>query len=212
MKALWVMASLLLSGSMMRADIIPALSGSPTLITSGAFAGDYAWTYSVSLAGDQELVPATGLAAGATQPWPNFFTIFDFGSPTAAALALPADWAGSAAVADATHAFLQNAPNQADISDIQISYTGSTTITGPQTICCFTLVSTTNQEAIGWYEGQGTKLDPGSLADATEQGNVGRIVVPYSSSGNLQQIPEPATFVLLGSSLLGVGFLRRRKT
>ncbi len=210
MKTLWVMASLLLSGSMVRADLIPALSGSPTLITSGAFAGDYAWTYSVSLAGDQAVVPAAGLAAGATQPWPNFFTIFDFGSPSATALALPANWAGSAAVPDATHAFLQNAPNQANISDIQISYTGSTTVTGPQTICCFTFVATTNQEALGWYEGQGTKVDPGSLADGTEMGNVGHIVVPFSESGNLQQIPEPATFVLLGSSLLGLGFLRRR--
>jgi hypothetical protein len=209
MKAFWVMASVLLSGSMMRADLIPALSGSPTLITTGAFAGDYAWTYSVSLAGDQEVVPAAGLAAGATQPWPNFFTIFDFGSPTAAAI-LPADWAGSAAVADATHAFLQNAPNQASVSDIQISYTGSTTIIGPQTICCFSFVASTNQVALGWYEGQGTKFDPNSLANGTEQGNVGRIAVPYSSSGNLQQIPEPATFVLLGSSLLGLRFLRRR--
>ena len=211
MKALWVMASLLLSGSLMQADIIPALSGTPTLITTGAFAGDYAWTYSIGLAGDQELVPAAGLAAGAAQPWPNFFTILDFGSPSATALALPSGWAGSAAVLNAPHAFLQNAPNQADISDIQISYTGSTTVTGPQTICCFTFVSSTNQEALGWYEGQGTKLDPASLADGTEQGNVGRIVVPYSSSGNLQQIPEPATFVLLGSSLLGLSLLRRRK-
>jgi len=211
MKTVWVLASLLLSGSMIRADIIPALAGSPTLITSGAFSGDYAWTYSITLAGDQELVPAAGLAAGATQPWPNFFTIFDFGSPTASPLSMPADWAGSAADPDATHAFLQNAPNQANISDIQISYTGSTTITGPQTICCFTFIATTNQVALGWYEGQGTKLDPNSLADATQQGNVGHIAVPYSASGNLQQIPEPATFVLLGSSLLGLGFLRRRR-
>jgi len=212
MKAAWVVASLLLSGSMMRADLIPTLAGSPVLITSGAFAGNFAWTYSVSVGGGQELVPAAGLAPGATQPWPNFFNIFDFGSPSAAALSLPANWAGSAANPDATHAFLLNAPNQADISDIQISYTGSTAIIGPQTICCFTFVATTNQQAIGWYEGQGTKVDPGSLADGTEQGNVGRIVVPFSSSGNLQQVPEPATFVLLGSSLLGVGFLRRRKT
>jgi hypothetical protein len=211
MKAFWVMASVLLSGSMMRADLIPALAGSPALITTGAFAGDYAWTYSVSLAGDQQVVPAAGLAAGATQPWPNFFTIFDFGSPSATAMSMPSDWTGSAAVPDATHAFLQNAPNQASISDIQISYTGSTTITGPQTICCFTFIATTNQVALGWYEGQGTKFDPNSLADATQQGNVGRIAVPYSASGNLQQIPEPATFILLGSSLLGLGILRRRK-
>ena len=210
MKAFWVMASVLLSGSMMRADLIPALAGSPALITTGAFAGDYAWTYSVSLAGDQQVVPAAGLAAGATQPWPNFFTIFDFGSPSATAISTPTGWTGSAAVPDATHALLQNAPNQASISDIQISYTGSSTITGPQTICCFTFIATTNQVALGWYEGQGTKFDPSSIADATEQGNVGRIALPYSSSGNLQQIPEPATFVLLGSSLLGLGFLRRK--
>ena len=210
MKAVWVMASVLLSGSMMRADLIPALAGSPALITTGAFAGDYAWTYSVSLAGDQEVVPAAGLAAAGTQPWPNFFTIFDFGSPSATVISTPTNWAGSAAVPDATHAFLQNAPNQASISDIHISYTGSTTVTGPQTICCFTFIATTNQVALGWYEGQGTKFDPSSIADATEQGNVGRIAVPYTSSGNLQQIPEPATFVLLGSSLLGLGFLRRK--
>lgn len=211
MKAIWVIASVLLSGSMMRADIIPSLAGSPALITSGTFAGDYAWTYSISLAGDQEVVPAAGLAAGATQPWTNFFTIFDFGSPSATAISTPTDWEANAADTDATHAFLQNAPDQASISDIQVSYTGSTTIAGPQTICCFTFISTTNQEALGWYEGQGTKVDPNTLADGTEQGNVGRIVVPFSSSGDLQQIPEPATFVLLGSSLVGLGFLRRRR-
>jgi hypothetical protein len=211
-KSLLIPALMLLSGSTTYADIIPSLAGAPTLITSGVYAGDWAWTYSISLAGDQELAPSAGFVAGATQTWPNFFTIFDFGSPAAAPLSAPADWTGSAADPNANHAFLQNAPNQTGISDIQIDYAGSATITGPQTICCFTFIATTNQEALGWYEGQGTKFDSNNLADGTEQGNVGRVLVPFSSSGNLQETPEPATFVLLGSAIAGLALLRRSRT
>jgi hypothetical protein len=211
MKSLLAAASLLLSCGAMHADIIPSLAGAPTLITSGIYAGDWAWTYSVSLAGDQQLAPSAGFVAGASQTWPNFFTIFDFGSPAAVPLSTPAGWTGSAADPNAAHALLQNAPNQAAISDIQIDYAGSAVVTGPQTICCFTFVASTNQEALGWYEGQGTKFDPNNQADATEQGNVGRVLVPYSSSGNLQQTPEPATFVLLGSGLFGLALLRRSR-
>lgn len=39
---------------------------------------------------------------------------------------------------------------------------------------------------------------------------VGRNSLPFSSSGKLHNVPEPATFLLLGTGLIGLGFLRRK--
>ncbi len=208
MKSFLVAASLLLASSAMYADLIPTLTGI-TPITTGPYTGDFSWNYTVSIGPDQAVVPAVGLAPGAMQAWPNFFSIIDFGSPTVFPISTPAGWGGSADT-NAPNAFNVNAPNQAAISDIVMNYTGTTTMTGPMTISGFSFLATTNQEALGWYEGQGTKSTSG-LANGTEQGNVGRVVVPYYSSGNLQQVPEPATFVLVGTGLIGLGFMRRRK-
>lgn len=207
MKCAGILACLLLTGGAMYADLIPTLT-SISPITSGADAGDFNWTYSVAIGPGSEVVPALGL--GGTQPWPNFFSIIDFGSPTVFPIGTPAGWGGSADTI-APNAENTNAPNQASISDIVINYTGSTNLTGPVVIPGFSFVSTTDQEALGWYEGQGTKFDPGAIDNGTEQGNVGQVVVPYFSSGNLQQVPEPTTFGLVAIAFVGLTMLRLRQ-
>lgn len=209
MKAIPVIASLLISGGLMYADLIPTLT-SITPISSGAFTGDFNWTYSVSIGPSEQVVPALGLGGGTGgQAWPNFFNIFDFGSPTAVPISVPAGWGGSADT-NAPNASNTSAPNQATISDIQINYTGNTAMWGPMVVPGFSFVATTNAEALGWYEGQGTKLTTDSLDNGTEQGNVGQVAVPFYSSGNLQQVPEPTMFPLLGAGLVGLALLRRR--
>jgi len=93
--------------------------------------------------------------------------------------------------------------------NVTFFYTGPIVTTGGSVlpITGFQIVTTidgVNTE--GWYSGQATK-DAGIDAGLTDQFD-GHVPVPLAPSSG---VPEPGTFLMLGSGLLAVALAWRRK-
>lgn len=173
-----------------RADIIPTLSGSPAAAAGGGFT----WNYGANVTADEMVQPG------------DFFTIYDFGSFTAASNLQPAGWTFSSSLTGTNPSLVVPQDNPA-LLNLTWTYTGATTINGAQALGNFSVVASTNQLGASDFAAQATRN--GGPNVGTKVDNVGQISVP---------IPEMSALLPI-LSICGAGlvasipnYLRRRKS
>lgn len=176
----------------------------PTLDTIAPSGGNFVWTYNIGLAADQN---ATGGSVQSVNPVPvaatgDFLTIYDFRGFVGGTCFAPTGWACQTQGIG----FTPNTQTPADNSGLtNLSFTRTgTTIDGPVTdLGDFGAQSIIALSQAGLFTSRGTK-NLGELA-GTKVDSIGQVSVPAP-------VPEPATLLLLGSTMAGLGaVLRRRK-
>lgn len=180
-----------------QATLIPTLDG---IAPSG---GGFLWTYNIGLAADQN---ATGGAAQSINPVPvaatgDFLTIYDFRGFLGGTCFAPTGWACQTQAIGFTPD-TQTPTDSGDLTNLSFTRTG-TTINGPVTdLGDFGAQSIIGLSDAGIFTSRGTK-NIGELA-GTKVDSVGQVSVPAP-------VPEPATLLLLGSTMAGLGAVLRRR-
>jgi len=201
------------------ASIIVNVDGPPVPILSGTDAGDYLYSYTAMLAGDESLDPsATGGASclgvggilAQCVPSGTFFTIYDVGGLVGVG-PLPSDWIDLVQYTGLTPSNIcGSCIDDPLIPNVSFLYTGPVVhADGVDTpIPGFQIISSLGGISGGVFSSQST-LDLGPLSGDTDQvyGGVG---VPGFGISSVQDAPEPSTLFLIGTGLLGVIRLRRR--
>ncbi len=170
-----------------KGDIIPSLSN----VTAAN--GGFRWDYSANVTLDQEV--RTG----------DYFTIYDFGSIQPGSNTQPAGWVFSSSLLGVTPSNVLPTDNP-NILNLTWTYTGTATLTGPQFLGSFSVITNTNQLSAGGFAAQGTRAT-GPFA-GSKISNVGTVAVP---------VPEMSALApIIGvSGLATIGFfssvMRRRR-
>jgi hypothetical protein len=179
------------------------------LVSRTAVAGGLDYTYGATLSQDQQLDPTVS---------PVFFTLYDFGPTTLDGTtgALSTNWSFALNANQPTPATGTAPHNNPATDDVRATYSGPSTTgpslgTGLSNLGTFTLFTTlTGPFAIVPLDqdAQLQKFAPGSPTDDTQTANLAAVAVPTPGTA----ISEPASIVVLGIGLLGLGLLRRKQS
>jgi hypothetical protein len=178
--------------SFANATITPVLdSGNPVGF------GPFLYTYSIDVDAFEQLNGALSAPGG------TYFTIYDFAGYVAGSVAATAsNWTATAELVGETPS-LTNPPDSPTLYNLVFTYTGPVE-TGPLEINGFSAASTygtLNTNGFFSYQAQKT-----SNTTSPDQG-LGPIDIPNA----VQTTPEPASLALMGSGLVALAVLGRRK-
>jgi hypothetical protein len=141
----------------------------------------------------------------------QFFTIFDFAGyvPGTATAEAPNTALWDVSVSNTgVCAYLQDCSGSVDnplVTNITFTWNGvGGVLNGPAPLGVFTANSIFDQTKEDFYQGQTTKIAPGTTQDDDITGNIGTTTVPVG------QIPEPASMGLMGLGLGSFALLLKR--
>jgi hypothetical protein len=209
-----VLMALLLAGvpTLANATLIGVLQSGPTLITTGPFAGDFAFNYIAKLSGDERLDPAAtdsvtcpGLGHPVQcNPGGTFFTIYDI--PGLAEVNITAaNWSSVTQSLGVTPSTIDGSSfDDPTLENVTFSYTGPVVHANGTDLLLsgFQIISTFKGLNLnGTFTSQATK-DTGDSNGSTDQ-VVGLLPVPA--------VPEPATLLLVGGGLASLAVVGIRR-
>jgi hypothetical protein len=180
--------------------------------------GTFTFSYNVDLAEDQNAnndgVFPVGLSTTPTEPgtpsnlFMDYFTIYDFaGLIDATSSTQPAGWTFSFALVGPTPSST-TAADDPGLINIYWVRTGED-LMGPQDLGTFTVRSAFGLVALDNYTSDATRSQGPTAGSAVA--SIGSTNVPQASGGVVFAVSEPGTLMLLGSGLLSLGLLRRRR-
>ncbi|MBK9167011.1 MAG: PEP-CTERM sorting domain-containing protein [Bryobacterales bacterium] len=147
--------------------------------------------------------PPPGTGCSQASPCQGTLIIYDFAGYVPGTAFAPTDWTFQGALAGPAIQGITPAADSASIFNLVWVYTGATPIQNPATsganllLGSFGANSIYDSSTFGQFAAQDRQFLPDNRA-----GNLGNTLVP--------QVPEPATFVLMGGALLGLSLIRRR--
>ena len=206
--SLLALSVLFLAGSA-QATLIPDMVSGPT----SAGSGDFAYDYSIQLGAQERLdagtpCSAASVAANCNNPSQSFFTLYDVG-PSVISTSQPVGWGSSVQLIGKTPEFINGAFDSTSLMNVTFFYTGSaihgSSVNGP--VSGFQIVTNLDGTHMGTFSAQST-MDLGAGAGRLLQG-VGPVEIP--GSGQPTAVPEPITFLLMGSGLVGLALFTRKR-
>ncbi|MBX9603098.1 MAG: PEP-CTERM sorting domain-containing protein [Bryobacteraceae bacterium] len=173
------------------------------LANTSAVTGGFEYTYNARLQGDQLIDTSVGR---------NFAVVYDFNGyipGSASAINFVAGLSGTIFVENITspNPIFQAPPDSAALSNIRVELNGTANFPTATTIYQLVLRSTLGPGGPQVPQsGQALKDAPGDPTDRTLTGNSVFVEGPA-----VNPIPEPATFAFMGTGLIGLGLLARRR-
>jgi hypothetical protein len=184
-----------------QATLIPTLG---SITPSGG--NTFLWTYDIGLAFDQN---ANGGTPQTTNPVPlpppaatagDFLTIYDFRGFVSGTCFAPTGWACQTQAIGFTPS--TQTPADSSLTNLTFTRTGST-VTGPvNDLGDFGASSSISLMDTGLFTSRGTRNQGPQIG--TKVDSIGSVTVPAP-------VPEPATLLLLGSTMAGLGITLRRR-
>ena len=175
---------------------------------TGIYSGDFVYTYSVQLDGQQQFLgyPLTNVTA--TGPEEYCIANIDGLVAGSASISPTTGFAVTQGASGGCNIFAGTLPGQNVGAWVKVVYTGSTTYAPSSVLPSITFVSlypvnASDNTAYGGTAYNKTANTNGTFNTTSNQGEI---------AGPQSNVPEPATMTLFGSALLGIGFFARKRT